>query len=103
MPFLNRYLGTPVLTFILNLLYGTKISDSQCGMRLMKKDCIDNINFKTTGMEFASELLVEFAKHNYEIVETPISLYKDEKGRKPHLRPWRDGFRHLYYLIKERF
>lgn len=103
MPLKNRYLGTPVLTFVLNLLYGTKLSDSQCGMRLIKKECLDKIEFKTTGMEFASELFVEFAKHKFKIVETPISLYKDIEGRKPHLRPWRDGFRHLKYLIKTRF
>lgn len=99
MPFLNRYLGTPVLTLILNRLYGTKLSDSQCGMRLMKKECIDKIEFKTTGMEFASELFVEFVKHNFKITETPISLLKTE-GRITHLRPWKDGWRHLKYLIK---
>lgn len=103
MPLKNRYLGTPVLTFVLNLLYGTELSDSQCGMRLIKKECLDKIEFTATGMEFASELFVEFAKHKFKIVETPISLYKDIEGRKPHLRPWRDGFRHLKYLIKTRF
>ena len=99
MPLKNRYLGTPVLTFVLNLLYGTKLSDSQCGMRLIKKECLDKIEFTATGMEFASELFVEFAKHKFKT----ISLYKDIEGRKPHLRPWRDGFRHLKYLIKARF
>lgn len=103
MPFKNRYFGTPALTFVLNLLYGSKISDSQCGMRLMKTDCLNKIDFKTTGMEFASELYVEFIKHNFKIVEVPISLHKDVQGRIPHLRPWRDGFRHLKYLIKARF
>ena len=103
MPFLNRYLGGPVLTFILNMLYGTKISDSQCGMRLIRKSCLDEIEFKTTGMEFASELFVEFAKHKFKIIETPISLYKDIEGRKPHLRPWRDGLRHLSYLVKAKY
>ncbi len=103
MPWKNRYIGNPALTFVLNVLYGTKISDSQCGMRLMRKSCLDKINFKTTGMEFASELYVEFAKHKFKIVEVPISLYKDIEGRIPRLRPWRDGFRHLTYLIKARF
>lgn len=103
MPFLNRYLGTPVLTSILNILYGTKISDSQCGMRLIKKECLDKIEFKTTGMEFASEIIVEFVKHKFKIIETPISLYKGAEGRIPHLRPWRDGWRHLTYLIKSKF
>ena len=103
MPWIHRYFGTPVLTFVLNLLYGTKVSDSQCGMRLMKKECLDKINFTATGMEFASELLVEFAKHKFRIVETPISLYKDQKGRLPHLQPWRDGLRHLVYLVRAKF
>lgn len=102
-PLLNRYLGTPVLTLVMNLLYGTKISDSQCGMRLLKKECLDNIEFKTTGMEFASELFVEFTKHKFKITETPISFHKDVEGRIPHLRPWRDGWRHLKYLIKTKF
>jgi glycosyltransferase involved in cell wall biosynthesis len=102
MPLKNRYLGTPALTLILNILYGTRISDSQCGMRLMRKSCLDTIDFKTTGMEFASELLVEFAKHKFKIVETPISLHKDMYNRVPHLRPWRDGWRHLKFLIKSR-
>lgn len=103
MPFLNRYFGNPFLTFVLNFLYGTKISDSQCGMRLMKKECLDAIEFKTGGMEFASELYVEFVKHGFNITEVPISLHKDIEGRVPHLRPWRDGLRHLIYLIKARF
>ena len=67
MPFLYRYLGTPVLTFLLNILYGTKISDSQCGMRLIRKSSLDKICLRTTGMEFASELLVQFAKNNLKI------------------------------------
>ena len=103
MPIPNRYLGTPVLTLVLNFLYGTRISDSQCGMRLMKRSSLEQINFKTTGMEFASELLVEFAKHKFKIVETPISLLKGPEGRIPHLNPIRDGLRHLRYLITNRF
>jgi len=103
MPVLNRYLGTPVLTLVLNILYGTRISDSQCGMRLMKRASLEQINFKSTGMEFASELLVEFSKHKFKIVETPISLLKGPEGRIPHLNPWRDGMRHLIYLFSNRF
>lgn len=103
MPFAHRYIGTPALTLVLNVLYGTKISDSQCGMRLMKRESLNEIKFKTTGMEFASELLVEFAKHKFNIVEVPISLHKDAEGRKPHLNPIRDGLRHLFYLISQKF
>ena len=103
MPFAHRYIGTPALTLVLNVLYGTRISDSQCGMRLMKRSSLNEIEFKTTGMEFASELLVEFAKHKFNIVEVPISLHKDAEGRKPHLNPIRDGLRHLFYLISQKF
>lgn len=102
MPFLHRYLGTPVLTFILNCLYGTKISDSQCGMRMFKKEALDKIIFTSTGMEFASELLVKFSKHKMQISEIPIELFKDGRGHKGHLNTWRDGFRHLCYLLKEK-
>ena len=102
MPFLNRYIGTPFLTFVLNFLFGTNLTDSQCGLRLIRKSALEKINFKTTGMEFATEMLVEFAKHNFKIVEVPISLHKGINGRKPHLRPWRDGFRILSYMIRER-
>lgn len=103
MPFLHRYLGTPVLTIILNLLYGTKISDSQCGMRLMRLSALKQIDFKTTGMEFASEILVQFAKRKFKIKEVPISLHNAYKGRVAHLSPWRDGIRHLKYLFGSRF
>ncbi len=98
MPFLHRYLGTPVLTFVLNLLYKTRISDSQCGMRMFRKECVEKIKFRTGGMEFASELFVEFAKHNFSIKEIPIHLYA-VNGRKSKLNPIRDGLRHLFYLI----
>lgn len=98
MPFLHRYLGTPVLTFILNLLYKTNLSDSQCGMRMFKRDCLEKIEFKTTGMEFASELFVQFARHGFSIMEIPIDLYPVH-NRKSKLHPIRDGLRHLFYLI----
>ena len=98
MPPLHRYIGTPVLTFIMNALYGTKISDSQCGMRMFRRECLKNIQFKTTGMEFASELFICFAQKNYTIKEIPIHLYA-VNNRKSKLNPLRDGFRHLCYMI----
>ena len=99
MPFLHRYLGTPVLTFILNILYRVNISDINCGMRMFKKECIDSINFQTGGMEFASELFVQFAKHKFKIVEIPIVLHLTRGVRDPKLNTLKDGFRHLFYLI----
>lgn len=98
MPFLHRYLGTPVLTIVLNLLYGINVSDSQCGMRMFKRSCLEKIKFETTGMEFASELFVLFAENSLSIKEIPIGYYAVE-GRKSKLNPLRDGFRHLFYLV----
>ena len=103
MPPLHRYLGTPFLTFILNLFYGTKISDTNCGMRLFKKEAFDKINFQSGGMEFATDMLIEFSLHKFVIKEIKTSLYKDTRGRKPHLRPFRDGFRHLFLILRKRF
>lgn len=99
MPFLHRYLGNPVLTFILNLFFGTKISDSQCGMRIFKKEKLESIVLSTTGMEFASELLVKAAWAEFSIAEIPIEFFKDGRSRKPYLKTWRDGWRHLKYLV----
>ncbi len=101
MPPLHRYFGTPFLTSILNFLFGTKISDSQSGMRMFKKSDIEKFNFECMGMEFASELLIKFATNNLKIREVPISLYKDGRtNNKTHLRPFMDGFRHLFYMLK---
>lgn len=99
MPFLHRYLGNPVLTFILNMFFGTKISDSQCGMRMYKKESLNKINLVTTGMEFASEILVKAAWAKFKIVEIPIEFFKDGRSRKPYLKTWRDGWRHLTFLV----
>ncbi|MBQ2644560.1 glycosyltransferase family 2 protein [bacterium] len=103
MPPLHRYFGTPLLTFIVNFLFGTHISDSQSGMRFFRKSSLDKIKFKTTGMEFASELTVLFKLNKMKIIEIPINLYKDGRiNGKPHLNPWRDGLRHLFYMLKMR-
>lgn len=102
MPSLHRYLGTPVLTFLVNLFWGLKISDSQCGMRLFKKECFDKIEFESSGMEFATELLIKAAREKWKIAEIPIEFFKDGRSRKPHLRPWRDGYRHLKLIIESK-
>jgi len=99
MPFLHRYLGNPVLTFICNMLFGTRISDSQCGMRIFRKDSLEKLELVTSGMEFASELLVKAAWANFKIAEIPIEFFKDGRSRKPYLRTWRDGWRHLRFLV----
>jgi glycosyltransferase involved in cell wall biosynthesis len=99
MPWKNRYLGTPTLTFLLNLFYQTHVTDSQSGLRAIRKDGFDRLSLHSTGMEFASEMLVQAALCNLKISEVPISFYPDGRDRKPHLRPWRDGWRHLRFLL----
>ena len=99
MPFLNRHLGTPVLTRILNWLFDTSITDCNSGMRCMKREMVLGLGLISPGMEFASELIVKAAKADVPIVEVPITLHKDKRDRAPHLRPWRDGWRHLRLLL----
>jgi len=103
MPFLHRYIGTPFLTFILNLFYKAGISDVNCGMRMFESEVLKDLNFRTGGMEFASELFTLFAKKKLKIIEIPISLYPVAKGRESKLNTFRDGFRHLFYLISALF
>lgn len=99
MPFLNQHLGTPVLTRILNLLFGTSITDCNSGMRCIERDLVLSLGLSSPGMEFASELIVKAAIAGAPIVEVPITLHPDKRGRPPHLRPWRDGWRHLRLLL----
>ena len=103
MPFLHKYLGNPVITMLINVLFGVEITDSQCGMRLFKKSDFEKINFTSEGMEFASDIIIEFAKNNMKIVEIPTTLSKDKAGRKPHLRTFPDGYRVIRFILKKRF
>lgn len=99
MPWANQYIGNPILTFILNLLFRVGISDAQCGMRAFSKDAYNRISPNSTGMEFASELLIKAGLLKLKISEVPITQHPDDRDRAPHLRPMRDGWRHLRYLI----
>lgn len=100
MSFLHRYLWTPVLTFVLNFLFGTKIGDCNCGMRLITKEAFNKLNLKSSGMEFASEMIIKAGIQKLNIVEIPINLYKDKRiSRRPHSNTWRDGWRHLKYML----
>ena len=103
MPFLHKYLGNPVITMLINVLFGVGITDSQCGMRLFKKSDFEKIDFKSDGMEFASDIIIEFMKNNMKIVEIPTTLSKDKAGRKPHLRTFPDGYRVIRFILKKRF
>ncbi len=99
MPTLHRYLGTPVLTWILNFLFGTGISDCNCGMRLIERKTFFTLGVVSPGMEFASEMVVKAAVVGVEITEVPIDFYRDRRDRRPHLRSFRDGWRHLRLLL----
>jgi hypothetical protein len=99
MPWLHRYVGTPVLTEILNQLFDTKISDCNCGMRCIERDTFFSLGVVSTGMEFASEMIVKAAIIGVQITEVPIAFFKDRRDRRPHLRSFRDGWRHLRLLL----
>lgn len=99
MPWKNRYIGNPLLTGVLNLLFGTGIGDAHCGLRALTKACFERLKLTGSGMEFASEMVIKAALLGGRIVEVPATLSPDLRGRPPHLRPWRDGWRHLRYLL----
>jgi glycosyltransferase involved in cell wall biosynthesis len=99
MPFLHKKLGNPVLSFIGRLFFDIKIGDFHCGLRGFKAEKIRSLNLKTTGMEFASEMIVKARFFNLNIVEVPTVLYPDGRSRPPHLKTWRDGWRHLVFLL----
>jgi glycosyltransferase involved in cell wall biosynthesis len=99
MPFLHRYLGNPVLSFIGRLFFKSKIGDFHCGLRGFSKEAYYKMELKTTGMEFASEMIVKASLKNLKITEVPTILSPDGRSRPPHLNTWRDGWRHLRFLV----
>lgn len=99
MPFLHRYLGTPVLTFLMNLFFKTGIGDNNCGMRGLTKKAFYKMRLKNCGMEFATEMIVKASLLKCKISEVPCNLYRDKRDRRPHLRTWTDGWRHLRFML----
>ncbi|MGA8048856.1 MAG: glycosyltransferase family 2 protein [Burkholderiales bacterium] len=99
MPWLHRYLGNPVLSFIGRLLFRTKVGDFHCGLRGFDREAVRALDLRTPGMEFASELVVKAALAGWPVAEVPTTLHPDGRGRPPHLRSWRDGWRHLRFLL----
>ena len=99
MPRLHRYLGNPVLTAIGRLFFRSPIRDFHCGMRGFRRDAILGLDLRTTGMEFASEMVAKAALRKLRVTEVPTTLAKDGRSRPPHLRSWRDGWRHLRFLL----
>ena len=99
MPWHHRYIGNPVLSGILNLFFRTPIGDAHCGLRGFRKDSYEKLGLTTTGMEFASEMVVKASLNKQKISEVPIILYPDGRDGPPHLRSFRDGWRHLRFLL----
>ena len=99
MPWKNRYIGNPVLTGILNLLFRAGVDDAHCGLRALTKGCFKRLRLEGSGMELASEMIIKASLLRQQIVQTPVTLSPDLRKRAPHLRPWRDGWRHLRYLL----
>jgi len=98
MPWLHKYIGNPFLSWFLNKLFKTGISDAHCGMRSFTKEAFHKMNLKTPGMEFASEMVINASKSKLRMYEVPITLYAN-KERTPHLRTFRDGWRHLCFML----
>lgn len=99
MPVLHRYLGNPVLSFLGRLFYRTGIGDFHCGLRGFSRSAVLELGLSTTGMEFASEMVVKASLAKLRIAEVPTTLKPDGRSRAPHLRTWRDGWRHLRFLL----
>ncbi|WP_341990300.1 glycosyltransferase family 2 protein [Azorhizobium sp. AG788] len=99
MPFLHRYLGNPVLSFLGRLFFRIQVGDFHCGMRGFNTAAVRGLRLETSGMEFASEMVVRASIAGLSIAEVPTTLKKDGRSRPPHLKTWRDGWRHLRFLL----
>lgn len=99
MPWLHRYLGNPVLSFLGRLFFGGNLGDFHCGLRGFRRQSMLRLHLVTPGMEFASEMIVKSLQAGLRIAEVPTRLAKDGRDRPPHLNTWRDGWRHLRYLL----
>lgn len=99
MPTLHRYLGNPVLSFVGRRLFSTPIRDFHCGIRGFRRDAVIELDLRTTGMEFATEMVAKASLRELDIREVPTTLAADGRSRTPHLRTWRDGWRHLRFML----
>jgi glycosyltransferase involved in cell wall biosynthesis len=99
MPLLHRYLGNPVLSWIGRLFFRSSCGDFHCGLRGFRKSAIESLDLRTSGMEFASEMIVKAALYRLSMTEVPTTLSPDGRSRAPHLKTWRDGWRHLRFLL----
>lgn len=99
MPWLHKYLGNPVLSWLGRVFFKVQIKDFHCGLRAFNRESILSLNLSSSGMEFASEMVVKASLNNLKISEVPTTLSPDGRSRAPHLRTWRDGWRHLIFLL----
>jgi hypothetical protein len=99
MPLLHRYLGNPVLSFLARLFFSSRIGDFHCGLRGVEREAALRLGLREPGMEFASEMIVKATLAEWRIAEVPTVLSPDGRSRPPHLRTWRDGWRHLRFLL----
>jgi glycosyltransferase involved in cell wall biosynthesis len=99
MPWHHKYIGNPALSTVLNLFFHAGIGDSHCGMRGFTRAVYDRMDLRSTGMEFASEFVIKAAQLRAKVAEIPITLWPDKRGRPPHLRSFRDGWRHLRFML----
>jgi glycosyltransferase involved in cell wall biosynthesis len=99
MPWKNRWIGNPILTFIGRLFFKCPAHDFHCGLRGYTRDAFEALDLQTTGMEFASEMVIKATLKKFKITEVPVTLSADGRSRPPHLKPWRDGWRHLRFML----
>lgn len=99
MPFLHRYVGTPLLSALIRLAFGVKLGDVQCGMRAFTREAYARMRTASPGMEFVAEMVITAAHQGLRIAEVPTPLYRDKRGRPPHLRTFRDGWRNLRLIL----
>jgi glycosyltransferase involved in cell wall biosynthesis len=99
MPWHHKYIGNPVLSWVLNLFFHAGIGDSHCGIRGFTRAVYDRMDLRSTGMEFASEFVIKASQLRAKVAEIPITLWPDKRGRPPHLRSFRDGWRHLRFML----
>jgi glycosyltransferase involved in cell wall biosynthesis len=99
MPLLHRYLGNPILSMLGRVFFGIKIGDFHCGLRAFDREAIQSLNLRCSGMELASEMVIKSSLMDLGMAEIPTNLRPNPPGRTPHLKTWRDGWRHLKFML----
>jgi hypothetical protein len=99
MPWSHRWLGNPVLTRVGRIFFHAPVNDMHCGLRAFRKDAFERMQLRAAGMEFASEMVIKASLKGMRITEVPVVLHPDGRSRPPHLRTWRDGWRHLRFML----